>query len=127
VEALDRSGQGAAATGVVQLFLEQNPNNVAVQLLAAGRHMARSQWRPAIRIYEGLRARLGDRDAILLNNLAWAWSQEGENERAVRLAYKAWSLDRANPATTDTLGWILYKSGHDKAAGLALLQRASAG
>ena len=35
--------------------------------------------------------------------------------------------DRDNPATADTLGWILFKSGADRAEGLALLERAARG
>jgi tetratricopeptide (TPR) repeat protein len=63
----------------------------------------------------------------MLNNLAWAYSEQGDHARAIPLARKAWSLDRDNPATADTLGWILFKSGTDRAEGLALLQRAARG
>ena len=30
---------------------------------------------------------------------------------AIPLARRAWALDRDNPATADTLGWLLFKSG----------------
>ena len=33
----------------------------------------------------------------------------------VPLARRAWALDRDNPATADTLGWLLFKSGADRA------------
>ena len=125
IEALDRSGQAQAAAQVLQLFLDQNPRNVSAQLLAASRYMQSRQWDAAISTYEGLRRRLGDRDAAMLNNLAWAYSEKAEYERAIPLARRAWALDRDNPATTDTLGWILFKSGEDKAQGLALLARAA--
>ena len=125
IEALDRSGQRAAAAQVLQLFLEQNPRNVSAQLLAASRYMQARQWDAAIATYEDLRRRLGDRDSAMLNNLAWAYSERGEFERAIPLARRAWELDRDNPATTDTLGWFLFKSGEDKAQGLALLSRAA--
>ena len=46
--------------------------------------------------------------------------------RALPLARRAWSLDRDNPATADTLGWLLFKSGR-RAEGLALLQQAARG
>ena len=45
-------------------------------------------------------------------------------DRAVPLARRAWSLDRDNPATADTLGWLLFKSGR-RAEGLVLLERAA--
>jgi tetratricopeptide (TPR) repeat protein len=127
IEALERSGQAAAATQVLQLFLEQNPRSVPAQLLAANRFLQARDWSNAIRFYEDLRRRIGDRDAAVLNNLAWAYSEQGDYERAIPLARKAWSLDRENPATADTLGWLLFKSGTDRAQGLALLQRAARG
>ena len=63
----------------------------------------------------------------MLNNLAWAYSERGDMGRALPLAQKAWELDKENPATADTLGWLLYKSGKDKAQGLALLEQAARG
>jgi tetratricopeptide (TPR) repeat protein len=127
IEALERSGQPAASTQVLELFLQQNPRSVSAQLLAANRYLQARQWAAAINLYEGLRRRLGDRDAVMLNNLAWAYSERGDYERAIPLARKAWTLDKDNPATADTLGWLLFKSGKDKAGGLALLQRAARG
>ena len=127
IEALERSGQPAASTQVLELFLQQNPRSVSAQLLAANRYLQARQWAAAINLYEGLRRRLGDRDAVMLNNLAWAYSERGDYDRAIPLARKAWALDKDNPATADTLGWLLFKSGKDKAGGLALLQRAARG
>lgn len=127
IEALRRSNQGPAAARVLQLFLEQNPRNGPALLLAANGFMEAGKWPEAIRIYEGLRSRLGDRDAALLNNLAWAYGEQGRYDRALPLAEKAWGLDRNNPATTDTLGWLLFKSGKDRARGLTLIEQASRG
>ena len=50
----------------------------------------------------------------------------GDLASAVPLARRAWSLDRDNPATADTLGWLLFKAGR-RAEGLALLERAARG
>lgn len=126
IEALQRSNQQPAADNVLRLFLQQNPRNVPAQILLAARHMQARNWADAVRIYEGLRRRVGDRDATILNNLAWAYSEQGEHQRAVPLARRAWELDRDNPATADTLGWVLFQSGA-RAEGLALLERAVRG
>lgn len=123
IGALQRAGREDAAAGVLELFLEQNPRNVAALLLAGGRHMQGGDWDAAIDIYESLRARLGDHDAAILNNLAWAYAEAGAPEAALPIARRAWELDRSNPLTADTLGWILFRSGR-RAEGLALLQRA---
>ena len=54
-------------------------------------------------------------------------SQKGDYARAIPLARRAWELDPNNPVTADTLGWLLYKSGRDKAQGLALIEQAARG
>jgi tetratricopeptide (TPR) repeat protein len=126
IEALRRSGQPDAATDMLNLFLEQNPRNVPALVLAAASHMQARDWDNAIDVYEDLRARLGDGDSTILNNLAWAYSEVGESDEAIPIARRAWELDRSNPATGDTLGWILFKSGA-RAEGLALLQQAARG
>jgi tetratricopeptide (TPR) repeat protein len=112
---------------VLALFLQQNPQSVPALLLAGNSYLQAGQWDRAIGLYERLRARIGNRDATLLNNLAWAYSEQGDYDHALPLAARAWSLDKSNPATADTLGWLLYRSGRDRMQGLALLQQAARG
>jgi len=126
IEALRRSNQAEAADNVLDLFVQQNPRSVPGLILVGGRAMQQQNWLFAIAIYEGLRLRIGNNDATILNNLAWAYSESGDLDRAVPLARRAWALDRDNPATADTLGWLLFKSGR-RAEGLALLARAARG
>jgi tetratricopeptide (TPR) repeat protein len=126
IDALQRSGQAAAADNVLGLFVQQNPRSVPGLIMLGGRAMQRQDWAFAIIVYESLRRRIGDNDATILNNLAWAYAESGEPRRAVPLARRAWALARDNPATADTLGWLLFKNGN-RAEGLALLQRAARG
>jgi len=126
IDSLQRSGQAAAAETVLNLFVQQNPRSVPGLILIGGQAMRQQNWLFAIAIYEGLRARIGNNDATILNNLAWAYSESGDNPRALPLARRAWALDRDNPATADTLGWLLFKSGR-RAEGLFLLQQAARG
>jgi tetratricopeptide (TPR) repeat protein len=93
-------------------------------LLAGNAYLGARNWPAAIEALESLRERLGDRDAAMLSNLAFAYSQQGDLESAVPLARKAWSLDKSNPATADLLGWLLVRSGK-KPEGLALLELAA--
>ncbi|MGQ0659462.1 tetratricopeptide repeat protein [Sphingosinicella sp.] len=127
IEALRRSNQVPAADGVLTLFLRQNPRNVPAQIMAAARMMEREEWAEAIAVYEGLRRRIGNNDATILNNLAWAYAETGDFDRALPYARRAWALDRDNPATADTLGWILYRGGSDPLRGLALMEQAARG
>jgi tetratricopeptide (TPR) repeat protein len=127
IEALRNSGDNRRAGEVLQLFLQQNPQSVPAGLLAAGLYMQAGDWDSAIGLYESLRRRLGNRDATLLNNLAWAWSEKGEYERALPFARRAWELDPKSPATADTYGWVLFKSGRDRVQGLALMEQALRG
>lgn len=125
IEALTRSGQGPAADRVLARLLQQRPSSVAAQRLAASRATAAERWDEAISRYEALRARLGDEDALLLNNLAWAYLERGNMAAALPLAERAWGLDPGNPAMADTYGWLLFRSGRDRAKGLALLEQAA--
>jgi tetratricopeptide (TPR) repeat protein len=127
IEALRNSGNANGAARVLELYLHQNPQNVPAQLMAANAFLQAKQWDGAIALYERLRKRTGDRDASVLNNLAWAYSEKGDVRRALPIAKKAWELDKKNPATSDTYGWLLFKSGQDKAQGLALIEQASRG
>ena len=127
VEALRNSGDPAGAARVLALFLQQNPQNVAALTLAADANMQARRWPEAVALYERVRRRIGDRDSTLLNNLAWAYAETGDYGRALPLARRAWALEPNNPATADTLGWLLFKSGEDRLGGLALLEQAARG
>lgn len=127
VEALRNSGDEQGASRVLTLFLQQNPQNVSAQTLAANAYLQAKRWPEAIALYEGVRKRLGDNDATLLNNLAWAYAETGDYDRALPLARRAWALDPRNPVTADTLGWLLFRSGKDRVRGVALLEQAARG
>jgi Flp pilus assembly protein TadD len=88
--------------------------------------LATGRFEEAAARYERLRARIGNGDAALLNNLAWAYSGAGDDDRAAAYARRAWALAPGNPATAETLGWALYRRG-DVAQGLALLNAAKRG
>jgi tetratricopeptide (TPR) repeat protein len=127
IEALRNSGDELGATKVLALFLQQNPQNVSAQTMAANAYLQAKRWPEAIALYEAVRKRLGNNDATLLNNLAWAYSATGDYDRAIPLAQRAVALEPRNPVTADTLGWLLFRSGKDRVRGLALLEQAVRG
>jgi tetratricopeptide (TPR) repeat protein len=94
--------------------------------MLAARALAAGQWEEAVARYERLRARIGNGDASLLNNLSWAYAGAGDDDHALLYARRAWALAPGNPATAQTLGWALYRRG-DTVQGLAVLQAAARG
>ena len=56
--------------------------------------MQARDWPRAIALYESLRRRIGNNDATILNNLAWAYSESGDYRRALPLAERAFAPHR---------------------------------
>jgi tetratricopeptide (TPR) repeat protein len=126
IDALRHAGNGRAAYQALAIFLAQNPQNVPARLIAADLAMASRQWPRAVEILEGLRRRLGDRDAAILNNLAWSYYSVGKPAKALPLAAAAHALVPPNPAVANTYGWLLVATKTDRARGLTLLEQAAA-
>lgn len=123
VDALTKSARAADASNALALFLSQNPNNVAALRLSAHWQLASGQYDDAIDTLEGLRARLGERDAGIETDLAAAYAATGDADNATAHGESAYALAPANPAAADAYGWALYQSG-DLQGALDLLQKA---
>ena len=121
--ALANVGDGQGAASVIGLYLSQNPQSIPVRRLHADIHMASGRWQSAIAEFEIIRARTGNRDAALLNNLAWASFKAGETRKASSYAMAAYALMPNNAAVAATRGWILYQSG-ERRVSLGLLIKA---
>jgi cellulose synthase operon protein C len=126
VKTLVKAGQASDALRVLDLFISQNPRNIAARMLAADVFLDSKAWPRAIAIMEGLRTQVGDRDAMLLNDLSWAYLENSAPEKALIFAKAAYEIAPANPVITNRWGWTLFKTGRNPAKGLALLQKASA-
>jgi cellulose synthase operon protein C len=126
VKTLVKAGLNGDALRVLDLFISQNPRNIAARVLAADVFLDSKAWPRAIAVMEGLRTQVGDRDAMLLNDLAWAYLETGEEQKAVNYASAAYEIAQTNPIITDRWGWTLFKTGRNKEKGLALLEKASA-
>lgn len=116
VDALDRAGRRPEASTVLALFLSQNPQNVAAQRLAAHWQIAAADWDAAIDTLEGLRARVGNRDAALLAELAYAYTGSGDAEAGLVYGKAAYRLAPMNPAAADAYGWALYRRDRSEPA-----------
>jgi tetratricopeptide (TPR) repeat protein len=125
IDALDRSGQREEAANVLALFLSQNPQNIAGQRIAARWQIASGDFDAAIETLEGLRIRVGNRDAALLSDLAFAYIGADDEDTGLSYAKAAYRIAPLNPAVTDAYGWALYQTGDDKSAA-QLLEKAVA-
>jgi Flp pilus assembly protein TadD len=125
VDALDRAGQRAAALDALSKFLSQNPQSIAGQRIAAHWQIAGGQYDAAIDTLESLRQQLGDRDAALLAELAYAYTGDGDADTGRSYAKAAYRLAPMNPAATDAYGWALYQLGKTDLA-VQLFQKAVA-
>ena len=126
VAAQRRTGQLDAALSTARAFASANPHSTTGALLVADVLMQAKAWDRATDIYEAIRQQQGDKDAVMLNNLAWARYSSGDTDQAVTLASRAHAMMPDAGATADTYGWILFHSGRDRTRGLALLRRAVA-
>ncbi len=125
-DALVRSGDRVGALRVLDLFIAQNPRNVAALTLAADHFVSTKQWDKAIAILSGLRDRLGPHEAGMTSALGWAWFNKGDKAKGLELAATAYVAVPTNPAFADTYGWMLFKSGDNPKGGAALLAKAVA-
>ncbi len=123
VEALDRSGQRQTASTTLALFLSQNPFNLSALRLSAHWQAAAGDFDAAIDSLEAIRLRIGNRDAALLAELAFAYAGAGEPDRAARYAEAAYIIAPSNPAVAGAMGWALAQGG-DQAGGIELLRKA---
>lgn len=109
--ALISAGDAPGAARVIGLYLSQNPQSIPARLMQADIHMAAGRWHSAIAALEIVRARIGNRDAALLNNLAWAHLKTNDVPEAARYASAAYALTPGNAAINATLGWVARASG----------------
>ena len=101
-----------------------DPKLIINRLVSADRAMAAGNWAEAVQVYEGLRTELGDHNAIIVNNLAWAYLRLGNGKAAEAAAARAVALDPNNPSVGDTYGWILHSNGREPAKAMATLLKA---
>ena len=123
-ESLHRAGQAEEALRALTLYRQQNPRNIPTAFVSAELNLQAGRWPQAAAILEQLRSRIGDRDAALLANLAWARYEMGETDEALALARRAYLLLPMNPSTSEIYGWILADGGSNPGLGIALLEKA---
>ena len=117
------AGQLKDADARLAQWQAAHPADVLVALYLGETNMTNKQYKPAIAQYQTV-IKQQPNNTVALNNLAWAYYQE-KDARALDTGEQALRLDPNNPATMDTVGWILTEQGN-VARGLPLLKKAAA-
>lgn len=122
--ALQRGGERQSARRVLERWLEDVPEDLAVRLALAQHHLKAQEFEAAQAQYQRVLEQQPEH-AIALNNLAFAQSRLGATGNALETAQKAYQLAPDQPAIADTYGWLLVQNDRLE-RGLRLLRQASA-
>ncbi len=124
VEAAVRTGQRKQGAEALALYLAQSPQSVVARRALANLQLGVRDWEAAVDTLEELRAAAGNRDAVLLAQLGYAYTGAGDPATGAAYARVAYGLLPMNPAVSDAYGWALYERG-DTAGALQLLAKAA--
>ncbi|ONF95837.1 tetratricopeptide repeat protein [Sphingomonas jeddahensis] len=124
VEAAVRTGQRTQGAEALALYLSQSPQSMVARRALANLQLGVRDWEAAADTLEVLRAPGGNRDALLLAQLGYAYTGAGDPATGAAYARAAYGLLPMNPAVSDAYGWALYERG-ETAAALQLLEKAA--
>lgn len=119
-----KASGNASAKGFEQRAATPSPEWIGGELAKADRALRNRQWADAERGYETILARTDGRNALVLNNLAFAKGRLGKDKEALALALKAAKIEPDNASILDTAGWLLVQTG-SKARGIEMLRKAA--
>ncbi|MFN0315824.1 MAG: XrtA/PEP-CTERM system TPR-repeat protein PrsT [Burkholderiales bacterium] len=120
--ALAQGSKKDRAQALAQEWFAKNPKDIVFRMYLAERATGDKDLQGAIRYYKEALA-VQPKNALLLNNLAWAADQV-KDPKALAYAEEANTLAPNVPAIMDTLGWMLVQHG-EMLRGVELLEKAS--
>lgn len=126
VDALMRGGNRKAAIDTLTGFLAASPRAIDVNRVAASFYLDARDWDNGIATLEALRARIGNRDAVILSQLGRAYLGKGDDERALELLHTAYELQPGNAGIASLLSLALSRIGGNKKAARDLAEKAVA-
>ena len=114
--ALFRAGDAAGSGAAILALRDSQPSSIAADRLAGHLAMDLAHWDEAIGHFERVRARIGDRDVVILRDLAQAWAAKGDDVRALALIDRAYRLQPLNAGIMRIYADLLAKRGNRQAA-----------
>ncbi len=110
------------AMDLLHLWLDENKDDLAVRHILAGHYLGSNSYKKSIEQYEIILGQDAE-NPVALNNIAWLYSQVGQDKEALAAAKKAYNLFPELAPFIDTYAWILVQQGNND-KGLELLQKA---
>jgi predicted Zn-dependent protease len=120
---LAAGNQTDQANREIDAWMAKHPNDARVLVGAGELRQRRGDWRAAVDWYQRA-AKLQPKNAVVLNNLAWALGKLGDKS-ALSIAKQALALSPNEPAVLDTTGSLNVEFG-DVKEGITLLESAVA-
>ena len=114
--ALFRAGDAAGSGAAVLALQRSQPSSIAADRLAGHLAMDIEHWDQAIGYFDRVRGRIGDRDVVILRELAKAWAAKGDDDRALPLIDRAYRLQPLNAGIMTFYADLLDKRGGKQAA-----------
>ena len=114
--ALYRAGDAAGSGAAILALRDGQPSSIAADRLAGHLAMDLEHWDQAIGHFERVRRRIGDRDVVILRELARAWAAKGDDARALVLIDRAYRLQPLNAGIMEFYAGLLEKRGKAQAA-----------
>lgn len=114
--ALYRAGDAAGSGAAIMALRDRQPSSIAADRLAGHLAMDLGHWDAAIAHFERVRRRIGDRDAVVLRELARAWAAKGDDARALVLIDRAYRLQPLNASIMEFYAALLERRGKRQAA-----------
>ncbi len=124
VDALMRGGDRKAAIDTLTGFLAVSPRAIDANRVAASFYLDARDWDNGIATLEALRARIGNRDAVILSQLGRAYLGKGDDERALELLRAAYELQPANAGVASLFSLALSRTGGSKKSARDLAEKA---
>lgn len=108
----DTAGSGAA----ILALRDTQPSSIAADRLAGHLAMDIEHWDQAIEHFERVRRRIGNRDVVILRELARAWTAKGDRDRALPFIALAYRLQPLNAEIMLFYADLLDQRGDRQAA-----------
>lgn len=114
--ALFRAGDPAGSGAAILTLRNSQPSSIAADRLAGHLAMDIEHWDRAIAHFERVRQRIGNRDVVVLRELARARAAKGEDAQALQLIEHAYRLQPLNAEIMIFYANLLEKRGRHQAA-----------